>query len=434
LLDIKALRRDAEPFKLSLTARGGDAADVDAVVELDARRRAAIGQMEALRAERRTISKQIGRAKDAETRETLKAQVSGFKADLQALEVLARDLDEQTAGALAKLPNLVDPRVPHGTTEDDNVVIATHGTKPVFPEGFTPKPHWDLGTDLGMIDFERGVKLSGSRFYVLQADLARLQRALIFFLIDLHTTRGGYEELYLPFVVRKQTLFASGQLPKFDDNLYRDHQDDLWLVPTAEVPITNFHGDEILDPGSLPLRYCAYTPCFRREKTSAGKDVRGIKRGHQFDKVEMYAFVAPEDAETELEKMRGDAEAACMALGLPHRVKQLCTADLGFGARMTYDLEVWAAGCDEWLEVSSVSNVGDFQARRAKIRFRRDANGKPELCATLNGSGLGIPRTMIAIMENNQQPDGSIVIPEVLRPFMGGKTVIQAVKKGSSPA
>ncbi len=422
MLDLKALRRDPEVFRASHASRGGDPGDIDAVIALDERRREAIGRMETLRADRRQMSKQIGQAKDADTREALKAQVAAFKGELQSLEELSRTLEAETQAAVAALPNLVADDVPRGTTEDDNVVIATHGERPTFD--FEPKPHWALGTDLGQIDFERGVKLSGSRFYVLRDDIARLQRAVIFYLLDLHTRRGGYRELYLPFVVRGETLFASGQLPKFADNLYRDHEEDLWLVPTAEVPITNFHGDEILEGDALPLRYCAYTPCFRREKMSAGKDVRGIKRGHQFDKVEMYAFVRPEDSEAELEKMRADAEAACAGLGLPYRVKALCTADLGFGARKTYDLEVWSAGCGEWLEVSSVSNVWDFQARRAKIRYRAEAGGKPELVHTLNGSGLGIPRAMIAILENNQQADGTIRVPEALRPFMGGVEVI----------
>ncbi|MCA9546162.1 MAG: serine--tRNA ligase, partial [Myxococcales bacterium] len=262
MLDLKAIRRDPDLYKASHASRGGDPADIDAVIALDEQRREAITQMEALRADRRQMSTQIGRAKDAEEREALKAKVAGFKADLQALEDQSRDLEAQTNAAVAALPNLVAADVPKGTTEDDNVVIATHGEIPAYD--FQPKAHWELGLDHEGIDFDRGVKLAGSRFYVLRDQYARLQRALIFYLLDLHTTRGGYRELYLPFVVRGETLFASGQLPKFADNLYRDHQDDVWLVPTAEVPITNFHGDEILEAEQLPLRYCAYTPCFRR--------------------------------------------------------------------------------------------------------------------------------------------------------------------------
>ena len=422
MLDIKALRKDPDLFRQSLQARGGDPDAIDRVVALDTRRREAITRSETLQAERNALSKSVGRTADPAEREALKAQVTAFKEELGGLADLARDLDAELEAMVAALPNLVDPRVPFGATEDENVVIAEVGDRPVFD--YTPRPHWELGADLGLIDFERGVKLSGSRFYVLRDELARLQRALIFYLIDVHTRRSGYRELYLPFVVRGQTLYASGQLPKFEDNLYHGHQDDVWLVPTAEVPITNFHGDEILEGAELPLRYCAYTPCFRREKMSAGKDIRGIKRGHQFDKVEMYAFTRPEDSEAELDKMRGDAEAVLAGLGLPYRVKQLCTADLGNAARMTYDLEVWAAGCDEWLEVSSISNVGDYQARRSKIRFRRSAGDKPELVHTLNGSGLGIPRTMIALIENNQNADGTINVPAALRPLMGGVEVI----------
>lgn len=429
MLDIKALRKEPELFRQSLQARGGDPSGVDRVIELDAQTREKISRYEEQKqflnersreyAQRRSTlgrdftEEEIRRARN--TVELCKANIKLYKAEAEALE-LQRD------ALLAAMPNLVDKRTPPGSSEDDNLVLREVGAIPKF--GFVPRPHWTLGLESGLIDFDRGVKLSGSRFYVLRDDLARLQRALIFYLLDIHTRRGGYRELYLPFVVREQTLYASGQLPKFADNLYHDHQDDLWLVPTAEVPITNFHGDEILDGGELPLRYTAYTPCFRREKMSAGKDIRGIKRGHQFDKVEMYAFTRPEDSEAEHQKMLADAEAALKGLDLPYRVKQLCTADLGNAARMTYDLEVWAAGCDEWLEVSSISNVGDYQARRSKIRFRRSASDKPELVHTLNGSGLGIPRTMIAIIENNQNADGSITVPAGLRPLMGGVEVI----------
>ncbi len=288
---------------------------------------------------------------------------------------------------------------------------------------FEPKAHWDLGPALGIIDFERGVKITGSRFYVLSGAGARLQRALIAFMLDLHG-RQGYTEKYTPFMVKGATLFGAGQLPKFNDNLYRDHEEDLWMVPTAEVPLTGLHMDEILDEADLPFLYAAYTPCFRREKMSAGRDVRGIKRGHQFDKVEMYMYSKPEESDALLEKMRKDAEQTAAELGLTYRVKQLCTGDIGFGSRMTYDIEVWAPGCNEWLEVSSVSNVGDFQARRANIKYRPTGGGKPRLLHTLNGSGLGMPRTLIAVMENYQQADGSIVVPPVLRPWMGGIEVI----------
>ncbi|MEW5720521.1 MAG: serine--tRNA ligase, partial [Chloroflexota bacterium] len=290
---------------------------------------------------------------------------------------------------------------------------------------FTPVPHWDLGPALGIIDFERGIKLAGSRFYVLGGAGARLQRAVIQWMLDTHLAQG-YREMYLPFMVKEQIIFGAGQLPKFRDNLYRDVERDAWMVPTAEIPLTGLHAGEILDGKKLPLNYVAYTPCFRKEQMSAGKDVRGIKRGFQFDKVEMYKYCLPENSEAELETLREHAEEICRLLDIAYRVKVLCTGDIGFAARKTYDLEMWAPGQNEWLEVSSCSNVGDFQARRSNIRFRRDpstalragAGAKPEFVHTLNGSGLALPRTMIAILENYQQKDGSIVVPEVLRPYM----------------
>ncbi len=341
------------------------------------------------------------------------------------------DFDKQLAevesdlnALTASIPNILDARVPYGKDDSENIVIKTVGEPRKFD--FTPKPHWDLGPALGILDFERGTKLTGSRFYVLQAAGARLQRALIAWMLDLHTRSGqGYQEEYLPFMVKTAVVYGAGQLPKFADNLYKDHEEDYYFVPTAEVPLTGLHMDEILDEAALPKLYTAYTPCFRREKMSAGRDVRGIKRGHQFDKVEMYIYCKPEDSESMHQKMLRDAEETCALLGVPYRVKQLCSGDIGFGSSMTYDLELWAPGCDEWLEVSSVSNVTDFQARRANIKYRPADGGKVKFLHTLNGSGLGMPRTMIAIMENYQQADGSIVVPEVLRPWMGGIEIIK---------
>ncbi len=395
---------------------------VDEVLAQDARRRELLKEVEALKAERNTASKAISRLKDAAEREAKIAEQKGMGERIAGLDESVRQVDEQLQAALATLPNLPDPRTPAGTTEDDNVVLRTIGQPRQFE--FTPLAHWDLGPKLGIIDFERGVKLAGSRFYVLSGAGARLQRALIAWMLDLHTRGQGYTEIYAPFMVREDILFAAGQLPKFRDNLYHDAEEDLWMVPTAEVPVTGLHKDEVLDAAELPYRYSAYTPCFRREKIAAGRDVRGIKRGHQFDKVEMYIFCRPEDSDAELERMREHAEATCAGLGLTYRVKQLCTADIGICARITYDLEVWAPGCGEWLEVSSVSNCGDFQARRANVRLRREAGARPELVHTLNGSGLGLPRTLIAVLENYQQADGSVVVPEALRPWMGGVDVI----------
>jgi seryl-tRNA synthetase len=342
--------------------------------------------------------------------------------EIAALDDQVRIIDEALQKMVASIPNIPDPSTPYGKDEHDNKVVTTFGNPKEF--SFTPLAHWDLGPKLGIIDFDRGVKITGSRFYVLSGAGARLQRALIAFMLDLHI-RQGYTEQYTPFMVKADTLYASGQLPKFIDNLYHDIEEDYWMVPTAEVPLTGLHMGEIIDESKLPIRYTAYTPCFRREKMSAGRDVRGIKRGHQLDKVEMYIYCKPEESEAELEKMLNDARQTCELLGLAHRVVRLCTGDLGFNARVTYDLEVWAPGCNEWLEVSSVSNVGDFQARRANIKSRPVDGGKAQLVHTLNGSGLGMPRTLIAVMENYQQPDGSIVVPEVLRHWMGGVDVIR---------
>ena len=289
-----------------------------------------------------------------------------------------------------------------------------------------PKPHWEIGAELGILDIERGVKISGSRFYVLVGQGAALQRALISFFLDLHIKNHGYTEIYPPAIVREQCLIGTGNLPKFGDNLYRDHEEDYWLIPTAEVPVTNLHRDEILEEAQLPIKYVAYTPCFRREKMSAGRDVRGIKRGHQFDKVEMVKLVRPEDSDAALMSLLDNAEDVCRALEIPYRVVQMCTADLSFVSAMKFDLDMWAPGCGEksgegeWLEVSSCANFKDFQARRANIRYRPTGGGKPEFVHTLNGSGLALPRVVISILENYQHPDGSVTIPAALRPYMGG--------------
>ncbi len=416
MLDINLIRNQPDLVRQSLAARNEPAVTLDEIIALDAQRRDILKQSEQLRATRNTVSKEISRMKDPAERAAKIAEMRTVGDQIDTLETELKKIEAQLDELTARLPNIPDPRVPVGPDEDHNVVLRTVGEPRAFD--FEPKAHWDLGPALGIIDFERGARLAGSRFYVLSGYGARLQRALIAYMLDLHHQQG-YREVYLPFMVKAQTLFAAGQLPKFRDNLYHDAEEDFWMVPTAEVPLTNLHGDEILDAAQLPLWYCAYTPCFRREKMSAGKDVRGIKRGHQFDKVEMYKYCLPENSDAEHHSMLADAEAVLQGLGLTYRVKQLCTGDLGFGMRMTYDLEVWAPGCNEWLEVSSVSNAGDFQARRANIKFRREKGAKAEFVHTLNGSGLALPRTMIAVMENYQQADGSIVVPESLRPFVG---------------
>jgi seryl-tRNA synthetase len=414
MLDLKFIRENTELVRQALTNRR-DAAPLDEILELDRQRRERLLELEGFR----HVRKEAGR-------EGKKAKVSAeegrhLRAKIKALEEEVRGLDEQLMALLLQVPNVPGPAVPLGTSEEDNVVVRSWGEAKSFD--FKPDPHWKLGEALGIIDFERGVKLSGSRFYVLKGLGARLQRALITFMIDLHTTEHGYQEIYPPFMVKQECMVGSGNLPKFADNLYHDEEDDLWFVPTAEVPLTNLHRDEIILPGVLPVYYVAYTACFRREKMSAGKDTRGIKRGHQFDKVEMYKFAEPESSGEELEKMVADAEDVCRRLGLPYRIKQLCTADLGFASAISYDVEMWAPGCEEWLEVSSCSNCADFQARRANIRYRPTPESKPRFVHTLNGSGLALPRVVIAIMENYQQADGSIVIPEVLQPYVGAKVI-----------
>ncbi|HVF25710.1 MAG TPA: serine--tRNA ligase [Anaerolineales bacterium] len=422
MLDLNLIREQPELIRTALKNRQLDVSPVDEILRLDEKRRSLLTEVEKLKAERNTVSKEIGKMKDAAEREKKIVSMREVGERISALDKEVAEVEAGLTSLTAALPNIPDERTPIGASEDENVVLRTVGQLAEFD--FEPKAHWDLGPALGVIDFERGAKITGSRFYVLSGAGARLQRALIAFMLDLHI-RQGYTEKYLPFVVKYDTVFGAGQLPKFADNLYKDHEEELYFVPTAEVPLTGLHMEEILDEAALPLLYTGYTPCFRREKMSAGRDVRGIKRGHQFDKVEMYMYAKPEESDVLLEKMREDAEATCAALGLTYRVKQLCTGDIGFGSAMTYDLEVWAPGCNEWLEVSSVSNVRDFQARRANIKYRPADGGKARFLHTLNGSGLGLPRTLIAVMEQNQQADGSIIVPEVLRPWMGGVDIIR---------
>jgi len=425
MFDINLIRENHDIVREALRNRQADPGIVDQVLALDVERRTLLAEVEALKARRNAVSKEISKMKDPAERQVKIEQMREVGDQIAAMDGKVREVDEALDARVASIPNLPLPETPVGKDEDENVVLRTEGEPRQYD--FTPLPHWELGPALGILNFEQGVKITGSRFYVLSGAGARLQRALIAWMLDLHGRQGYYEQ-YLPFKVKADTMFASGQLPKFIDNLYHDAEEDYWMVPTAEVPLTGIHIGDVFDDNDLPKRYAAYTPCFRREKMSAGRDVRGIKRGHQFDKVEMYIFCKPEESMSELERMLADAEQTCAGLGLTYRVKKLCTGDLGFNARITYDLEVWSPGVGEWLEVSSVSNVGDFQARRANIKYRPAEGGKPRLVHTLNGSGLGMPRTMIAVMENYQQADGSIVVPEVLRPWMGGIEVIRPEK------
>lgn len=421
MLDIKYMREHREAVFAAMAALGATDAPVAEALALDERRRAILGRVEALRAERNAGSKQIGQlmreGKRAEG-QAAQARMAAIGDEIAGLDAELAQVEAAFADAMLRIPNLPHPSVPAGKDDSENVVVRTEGTMRAFD--FEPKPHWDLGPALGIIDFDRGVKLSGTRFYVLKAAGAQLQRALIAWMLDLHTRKHGYTEILPPYMVKGEMLVGTGQLPKFDDNLYRDIEEDFWWIPTAEVPVTNLYRDEILDGTQLPIYHVAYTACFRREKMSSGRDVRGIKRGHQFDKVEMVKFVRPETSMDELMTLVDNAEDVCRGLAIPYRVVQMCTGDLSFTAAAKYDLEMWAPGCGEWLEVSSCSNFMDFQARRANIRFRPEPGARPEYVHTLNGSGLALPRVMIAVMETYQQPDGSITVPEVLRPYMGG--------------
>lgn len=417
MLDIKLIRDNPEEVKAGLATVGVPGTDVDALLNSDRVRRARISEVEALRAERTKRSKDIRKIADPTERDTAVRSMRALGERVSQLEKQLAQEEEDFQQRLLELPNLPHPDVPVGQDENENVVIRTEGKPPAF--AFSPRPHWELGEALGIIDFERGVKISGSRFYILKGLGARLQRALINWMLDLHVNEHGYTEIYPPAMVKQDCLVGTGNLPKFGDNLYRDIEEDFWFIPTAEVPVTNLYREEVIEPGQLPLYHVAYTPCFRREKMSAGRDVRGIKRGHQFDKVEMVKFVEPSQSDVELLALVDNAEDVCRKLNIPYRVVQMCTGDLSFVAACKYDVEMWAPGCSEWLEVSSCSNFRDFQARRAKIRYRPAPGAKPEFVHTLNGSGLALPRVVIAILENYQQADGSVVIPRVLRPYMG---------------
>ncbi len=421
MLDVRILRDNPELVKEKLALVGCEAAEVQAVLDLDERRRKAIALAESMRAERRSASKTIGKMKPGEEMEAAKAEVRSLGDRMVEAEREMAELEDAFRRSMLELPNIPHDDVPPGADDSANIVLRTEPELRTFD--FEPKPHWELGEALGIIDFERGVKISGTRFYVLRGNGARLQRALITFMLDLHTQSHGYTEVYPPAMVREACLVGTGNLPKFGENLYRDAEEDYYFVPTAEVPVTNLYRDEVLNGAELPIKHVAYTPCFRREKMSAGRDVRGIKRGHQFDKVEMVKFVHPDNSDAELASLLDDAEDVARKLGLRHRIIQMCTGDLSFVAAMKYDVELWAPGCQEWLEVSSCSNFRDFQARRANIRFRTGKD-KPELVHTLNGSGLALPRVLIAVLENYQRADGSVAIPEALRPYMGNQTEI----------
>ena len=414
MLSIELIRKDPEYVHQALLKRGQDV-PIQRLSDLDRRRRQVIQKGDELRAHRNEASRRISRMR--EKPQDLIEELRQVGEEIKLFEQEATDLETMMNDFLLELPNLPHDDVPAGSSEEDNVVVRTWGEPRSFD--FTPLPHWELGEHLGIIDFQRGVKLSGSRFFILTGMGAKLERALINWMLDLHTKEHGYKEVYPPAMVKREVMEGSGNLPKFGSNLYHDEEDDLWLIPTAEVPLTNIHRDEILPSGTLPLYYTACTPCFRREKAAAGRDTRGIKRVHQFDKVEMYKFVEPENSDVELENLVADAVDVCQRLGLPYRVLELCAGEMGFASAKSYDIEMWAPGCGEWLEVSSCSNCTDFQARRASIRYRPEPGARPAYVHTLNGSGLALPRVVISILENCQQQDGSVVIPETLKPYTG---------------
>jgi seryl-tRNA synthetase len=425
MLDLKLIREDPDAVKAAIAALYAEA-PIDEIVGLDRRRREILQDLETLRHERNVTSKKIGELKDQAARQVLIEEMRGVNEKISGFEDQLRQVDQDLEMAMMLVPNLPHVSVPVGADESENLVVRQTGEpKTAADFGFEPQPHWELGPALGIIDFERGVKLSGSRFFVLKGLGARLQRALISWMLEVHVDQHGYTEIYPPAIVREVCMWGAGQLPKFKDNIYRDAEDDLWLVGTAEIPLTNLHRDEILEASQLPVKYVAYSPCFRREKFSAGRDVRGMKRVHQFDKVEMYKFTTPESSYDELDQLVDNAEDIARALEIPYRVVQMVSGDLGFTASKKFDLEMWAPGSGEWLEVSSCSNCESFQARRTNIRYRPEPGGPTEYVHTLNGSGLALPRVVIAILENYQQADGSVVIPEVLRPWMGGAAVIQ---------
>jgi seryl-tRNA synthetase len=421
MLDIHVIREQPDRVREAIRNKGtGNEAVVDRILAMDAERREALTSLQEAQARANALSKEIGglmREGKKEEAEARKAETAQLKERIREMEEQAKRLDTEQGGLLLEVPNIPHPSVPVGRTPEDNVVALEWGEKPAF--GFQPLPHWELAARHDLIDFERGSKVAGAGFPFYKGQGARLQRALINYFLDLAVKAGGYQEVQPPVVVNEDSARGTGQIPDKEDMMYVATKDGLYLVPTAEVPVTNYLRDEILDEKALPIKFCAYTPCFRREAGSYGKDVRGLNRLHQFDKVELVQFVHPEQSYDALESLREDAERPLRQLGLPYRRLLMCTGDMGFTQTKKYDLEVWSAGQDRWLEVSSCSNFEAFQARRMSIRYRPAGGGKPQILHTLNGSGLALPRMVAALLENNQQEDGSVVIPEVLRDYTG---------------
>ena len=426
MLDIKRIRENLEDIKKAMEIRGEKEFDLDAVVELDNQRRELLKEVEVLKNEMNVEQKKIpqlmkeGKKEEAEAE---KVKLKELSDNIKALDEKVKKVQEELQYRLLRIPNVPNANVPQGDTDEDNVEIRKWGEPRNFD--FDSKAHWDLGTDLGILNFETAGKITGSRFTLYKGLGARLERSLVNFFLNTHTEKNGYTEVLPPFMANRSSFIGTGQLPKFEEDMFKIEGLDYFLIPTAEVPVTNIHRDEIVSADQLPIKYCAYTPCFRSEAGSAGRDTRGLVRQHQFNKVELVKFVKPEESYEELEKLTNDAEMMLQMLGLPYRVVKICTGDLGFTAAFKYDLEVWMPSYNRYVEISSCSNFEDFQARRAGIRFKRDKNSKAEYCHTLNGSGLAVGRTVAAILENYQQADGSVVVPEVLRPYMG----VDVIKK-----
>ncbi|MGG3451970.1 MULTISPECIES: serine--tRNA ligase [Bacillaceae] len=420
MLDMKYLRSNFVEVKERLKFRGEDMSAFEDFEALDQRRRDLLGQTEELKSKRNSVSQEVARLKrEKQDADSLIVEMREVGEKIKAFDTELRETEEKLESLLLNMPNIPHESVPAGESEDDNVEVRRHGDIREF--NFEAKPHWDVATDLDILDFERAGKVTGSRFTFYKGAGSKLERALISFMLDLHTEEHGYTEMMPPYMVNRASMTGTGQLPKFEEDAFRVETEDYFLIPTAEVPVTNYHRDEILNADDLPISYAAYSANFRSEAGSAGRDTRGLIRQHQFNKVEMVRFVKPEDSYAELEKLTGHAEKVLQLLGLPYRVLNMCSADLGFTAAKKYDIEVWLPSYNTYREISSCSNFEGFQARRANIRFRREKTGKPEHVHTLNGSGLAIGRTFAAIIENYQQEDGSVIIPEVLRPYMGGK-------------
>ncbi len=423
MLDVKVLRANFDEVKKKLENRGEKIADLDRFGELDQKRREVIAHAEQLKSRRNTVSQEVAKLKrEKQDADPLIKEMKEVSEEVKQLDEQLREVEGKLEGILLTIPNIPHESTPIGLTEDDNVCVRTWGEAPNF--AFDAKAHWDIATNLNMLDFERASKVTGSRFVFYKGKGARLERALINFMMDLHQDEHGYEEVLPPYLVNRTSMTGTGQLPKFEEDAFKIREEDYFLVPTAEVPVTNMHRDEIIDGEQLPITYTAYSSCFRSEAGSAGRDTRGLIRQHQFNKVELVRFVKPEESYEQLELLTGHAEKVLQLLKLPYRVMSMCTGDLGFTAAKKYDIEVWIPNSDTYREISSCSNFEDFQARRANIRFRREAKGKTEFVHTLNGSGLAIGRTVAAILENYQQEDGSVVVPEVLVPYMGGVSIL----------